>query len=86
MLLFAKEKNVKIRLKLPAASLCKYAFSADDNWFEFSNAIQTFLMCGGISSKISGSHNGGLFVESLLHVTFVNVSAIIAINTMTSDW
>lgn len=44
---------------LPAASVRMYAFSALDSWFEFSKAMQTFLMCCGISSMNSAEHSGG---------------------------
>lgn len=44
---------------LPAASFLMYAFNAVLNWLEFSNARHTFLIWGGISSIIPGSHSGG---------------------------
>lgn len=64
----------KIREILPAASFRIYAFSALANWLEFSMAMQTFFMCGGISSKIPGSHSGGGPFISLLQLTIDNVA------------
>lgn len=71
---------------LPAASLWMYVFNADDNWFEFSNAMQTFRMCGGILSKMPGSHRAGMFIVSLLADTFDMDNANSATSAITTIW
>lgn len=82
-----KEKYVNQWLILPAAWFRMYALSAVDNWFEFSRAVQTRLMCCGISSRIPGSQMaGGALTISLATVTLVNDNATKAIMAIVTVW